>query len=99
MDVSLRLMNSNSQDSQAKPDAGFNVTTSLTSHYISAPRRFSGPRCEELKTSLEERLVLLTGGRDRRGGPVLSFPQTSRREKAGTEEYHKMLDYLTTLPW
>ena len=55
MDVSLRLMNSNSQDSQAKPDAGFNVTTSLTSHYISAPRRWSGPRCEELKTSLEER--------------------------------------------
>ena len=51
-----------------------------------------------MKVLLEERLVLLTGGRDKRGGAVLAFPQSSRRDKASPEEYHRMLDYLTTIP-
>jgi triple functional domain protein len=48
---------------------------------------------------MEEGLVLLTGGRDRRGGPLLTFPQSSRRERARPEEYKKLLDYLIGVPW
>ena len=51
-----------------------------------------------MKKDLESQLVLLTGGRDKRGGAVLTFPQSSRREKARSEDYMRMLEYLTSLP-
>ena len=71
---------------------------SVISDNISAPRRFAGPRCKDLKRELEAGLLLLTGGRDKRGGAVITFPQSCRREKARSEDYLRMLEYLTSLP-
>jgi triple functional domain protein len=48
---------------------------------------------------MEEGLLLLTGGRDKRGGPLLTFPQSPRRERARPEDYKKLLDYLVGVPW
>jgi hypothetical protein len=48
---------------------------------------------------LQERLAVLTGGRDRRGGPVLSFPATPRRERAKPDDYRRLLQYLLAIPW
>ena len=47
---------------------------------------------------MEDQLVLLTGGRDKRGGPVPTFPQNVKREKARSEDYLKLLEYFTTVP-
>ena len=48
---------------------------------------------------LEMQLVLVSGGRDRRGGPTLTFPASSiSREKARPEDYSKLLHYLTVVP-
>lgn len=57
-----------------------------------------GQRALELMPLLQERLVILTGGRDRRGGPVLSFPASPRRERAKPEDYRKLLQYLMSIP-
>ncbi|KAG5888220.1 hypothetical protein JTB14_035569 [Gonioctena quinquepunctata] len=57
-----------------------------------------GQRAMELMPLLQERLVILTGGRDRRGGPVLSFPANPRRERAKPEDYRRLLQYLMSLP-
>lgn len=57
-----------------------------------------GQRALELMPLLQERLVVLTGGRDRRGGPLLSFPASPRRERAKPEDYKKLLQYLMSIP-
>uniref|UniRef100_A0AAR5PYU8 Non-specific serine/threonine protein kinase n=1 Tax=Dendroctonus ponderosae TaxID=77166 RepID=A0AAR5PYU8_DENPD len=57
-----------------------------------------GQRALDLMPLLQERLVVLTGGRDRRGGPVLSFPANPRRERAKPEDYKRLLQYLMSIP-
>jgi triple functional domain protein len=62
-------------------------------------RRVDGLRCLDVMREMEEGLLLLTGGRDKRGGPLLTFPQSPRRERARPEDYKKLLDYLVGVPW
>ncbi|XP_023289652.1 LOW QUALITY PROTEIN: triple functional domain protein [Orussus abietinus] len=57
-----------------------------------------GTRAAEVLPLLQERLAILPGGRDRRGGPVLVFPTTSRRERAKPEDYRRLLQYLLAIP-
>ncbi|CAL7943982.1 unnamed protein product [Xylocopa violacea] len=57
-----------------------------------------GIRALDILPLLHERLAILPGGRDRRGGPVLVFPTTSRRERAKPEDYRRLLQYLLTIP-
>jgi hypothetical protein len=67
--------------------------------FVTGVRRVDGLRCLDVMREMEEGLILLTGGRDRRGGPVLTLPQTTRRERARPEDYKKLLDYLVGVPW
>ncbi len=48
---------------------------------------------------LREGLAALTGGRDRRGGPVLTLA-APRQERAAhrPEEYHRIIQYLMGVP-
>lgn len=57
-----------------------------------------GPRALDVAALLQERVAVLSGGRDRRGGPVLSFPATPRRERAKPEDYRRLLQYLLSIP-
>lgn len=57
-----------------------------------------GLRAADLLQLLQERFVLLTGGRDQRGGPILSFPATPRRDRAKPDDIRRLLTYLFTLP-
>ena len=52
-----------------------------------------------LGRGVEEQLVLLTGGRDRRGGALLTLGQNPRRERAKPDDYRRLLEYLLSLPW
>ena len=63
------------------------------------PRLVGGLRCLDVMREMEEQLVTLTGGRDRRGASLLSFHQNPRRERAKPEEYKRLLDYLLGVPW
>ncbi|KAK2576355.1 hypothetical protein KPH14_005709 [Odynerus spinipes] len=57
-----------------------------------------GTRAAEVLPLLQERLAILPGGRDRRGGPVIVFPTTPRRERAKPEDYRRLLQYLLAIP-
>ena len=48
---------------------------------------------------LQEQLAILSGGRDRRGGALLTFPATPRRERTKPEDYRTLLQYLLGVPW
>ena len=58
-----------------------------------------GLRCRDVGREVEEQLVLLTGGRDRRGGALLTLAQNPRRERAKPEDYRRLLEYLLGVPW
>lgn len=55
-------------------------------------------RAAEVLPLLQEKLALMPGGRDRRGGLLLLFPTTARRERAKPEDYRRLLQYLTAIP-
>ncbi|KOC61451.1 Triple functional domain protein [Habropoda laboriosa] len=57
-----------------------------------------GSRAADVLPLLQERLAVLPGGRDRRGGSVLVFPTTPRRERAKPEDYRRLLQYLLSVP-
>ncbi len=61
-------------------------------------RRPDGLRAVDVMPTLQEGLAVLSGGRDRRGGAVLTFQATPRREKAKPEEYQRLLQYLLGVP-
>ena len=63
------------------------------------PRLVGGLRCLDVIREMEEHLVILTGARDRKGTPILTFPQNPRRERAKAEDYKRLLDYLLGVPW
>ncbi|KAL9906430.1 triple functional domain protein [Glossina fuscipes] len=57
-----------------------------------------GQRARDILTLLQERVVFLTGGRDRRGGPLLCFPATPRRDRLKPEDLRRLLSYLIMIP-
>ena len=62
-------------------------------------RIMDSPRALDVLPLLQERLAELPGARDRRGGPVLFFPASPRRERAKPEDYRRLLQYLLSIPW
>ena len=70
----------------------------LNSLVAGTPRKISGPRARDLLGLLEMQLALVCGGRDKRGGPTLTFPASTSREKARPEDYSRLLHYLTLVP-
>ena len=66
---------------------------------MAGPRTVGGLRCRDVGREVEEQLVLLTGGRDRRGGALLTLGQNPRRERAKPDDYKRLLEYLLSLPW
>ena len=66
---------------------------------LAGPRTVGGLRCRDVGREVEEQLVLLTGGRDRRGGALLTLSQNPRRERAKPDDYRRLLEYLLSLPW
>ena len=67
--------------------------------FFSGPRRLDGLRAIDVMGVLQEQLAILSGGRDRRGGALLTFPATPRRERAKPEDYRTLLQYLLGVPW
>ena len=58
-----------------------------------------GLRAVDVMGVIQEQIGILSGGRDRRGGAVLTFPATTRRERAKPEDYRCLLQYLIGVPW
>ena len=66
---------------------------------FSGSRRLDGLRAVDVMGVIQEQIGILSGGRDRRGGPILTFPASQRRERAKPEDYRCLLQYLLGVPW
>lgn len=58
----------------------------------------SGVRAIDIITLLQERVAFLSGGRDGRGGPIISFPSTPKRERIKPEDLRRIISYLLNIP-
>ncbi|XP_068619669.1 kalirin isoform X3 [Battus philenor] len=57
-----------------------------------------GARALDVLPLLQERVAALTGGVDRRGGPIIWFPANSRRDRVAPDDYRRLLHYLMSIP-
>lgn len=58
-----------------------------------------GPRAEDVLALLQDRIAIVNGGRDKRGGSLLLFPNCPRRDRAHAEDLRRLLHYLFSVPW
>ena len=57
-----------------------------------------GLRALDVMTVLQEKVALLSGGRDHRGGAILTFPACPRRDRFKHEDYRQLLQYFAQIP-
>ncbi|XP_030003268.1 triple functional domain protein isoform X7 [Sphaeramia orbicularis] len=61
-------------------------------------RRNEEMRAMEVLPILKEKVAFLSGGRDRRGGPVLTFPSRSNHDRIRQEDLRRLIAYLAGIP-
>uniref|UniRef100_A0A1A8F278 Rho guanine nucleotide exchange factor 25 n=3 Tax=Nothobranchius TaxID=28779 RepID=A0A1A8F278_9TELE len=47
---------------------------------------------------LKEKVAFVSGGRDKRGGPILTFPARSNHDRIKHEDLRRLVTYLSTVP-
>ncbi|XP_056154644.1 triple functional domain protein isoform X2 [Lampris incognitus] len=68
------------------------------SSQIAGFRRNEEMRAMEVLPILKEKVAFLSGGRDKRGGPVLTFPSRSNHDRIRQEDLRKLIAYLAGIP-
>ncbi|XP_038155735.1 triple functional domain protein isoform X2 [Cyprinodon tularosa] len=61
-------------------------------------RRNEEMRAMEVLPILKEKVAFLSGGRDRRGGPVLTFPSRSNHDRIRADDLRRLIAYLACIP-
>ncbi|XP_029919326.1 triple functional domain protein isoform X2 [Myripristis murdjan] len=61
-------------------------------------RRNEEMRAMEVLPILKEKVAFLSGGRDKRGGPVLTFPSRSNHDRIRQDDLRRLIAYLAGIP-
>ncbi|KAL2088188.1 hypothetical protein ACEWY4_017016 [Coilia grayii] len=64
----------------------------------SSSLRNDGIKACDVLTVLREKVAFVSGGRDKRGGPILTFPARSNHDRIKQEDLRKLVTYLSTVP-
>uniref|UniRef100_A0A6Q2XXB2 Rho guanine nucleotide exchange factor 25 n=1 Tax=Esox lucius TaxID=8010 RepID=A0A6Q2XXB2_ESOLU len=57
-----------------------------------------GVRAVDVLTVLREKVAFVSGGRDKRGGPILTFPARTNHDRVKQEDLSRLVTYLSTIP-
>uniref|UniRef100_A0A8C9WDS0 non-specific serine/threonine protein kinase n=1 Tax=Scleropages formosus TaxID=113540 RepID=A0A8C9WDS0_SCLFO len=60
--------------------------------------RNDGIRASDVLPLLKEKVAFVSGGRDKRGGPILTFPARSNHDRIKQEDLRRLVTYLSTVP-
>uniref|UniRef100_A0A672T374 Kalirin-like n=1 Tax=Sinocyclocheilus grahami TaxID=75366 RepID=A0A672T374_SINGR len=66
--------------------------------FSSGSLRKDGIKAADVLTVLREKVAFVSGGRDKRGGPILTFPARSNHDRIKQEDLRKLVTYLSTVP-
>ncbi|CAE1271123.1 Kalirin,Triple functional domain protein [Acanthosepion pharaonis] len=76
-----------------------NISDSEVAHYYKpGGRRNDGLKAADIVPILRERVAYLSGGRDKRGGPILTFPSHTHPERLKYEDLRRLMTYLASVP-
>ncbi|XP_063778783.1 triple functional domain protein isoform X1 [Pseudophryne corroboree] len=70
----------------------------IAAFYKSGPQRNDTLKAVEVLPILKEKVAYLSGGRDKRGGPVLTFPARSNHDRIRQEDLRRLISYLACIP-
>ncbi|XP_066441813.1 triple functional domain protein isoform X1 [Eleutherodactylus coqui] len=70
----------------------------IAAFYRSGTQRNETLKAMEVLPILKEKVAYLSGGRDKRGGPVLTFPARSNHDRIRQEDLRRLLSYLACIP-
>ncbi|XP_061081598.1 kalirin [Conger conger] len=60
--------------------------------------RNDGIKAADVLPVLKEKVAFVSGGRDKRGGPILTFPARSNHDRIKQEDLRRLVTYLSTVP-
>ncbi|KAM4559204.1 kalirin isoform 1-T1 [Odontesthes bonariensis] len=60
--------------------------------------RTEGLKASDVLPVLKEKVAFVSGGRDKRGGPILTFPSRSNHDRIKQEDLRRLVTYLSTVP-
>uniref|UniRef100_A0A673SWV8 non-specific serine/threonine protein kinase n=1 Tax=Suricata suricatta TaxID=37032 RepID=A0A673SWV8_SURSU len=60
--------------------------------------RNDGLKASDVLPILKEKVAFVSGGRDKRGGPILTFPARSNHDRIRQEDLRKLVTYLASVP-
>lgn len=60
--------------------------------------RNDGLKATDVLPILKEKVAFVSGGRDKRGGPILTFPARSNHDRIRQEDLRKLVTYLASVP-
>ncbi|XP_052674047.1 kalirin-like isoform X2 [Crassostrea angulata] len=66
--------------------------------YRPGGKRTDGLKAADIVPILRERVAYLSGGRDRRGGAILTFPSLTHPEKLDADDLRRLMTYLASVP-
>uniref|UniRef100_A0A8C1QHJ2 Uncharacterized protein n=1 Tax=Cyprinus carpio TaxID=7962 RepID=A0A8C1QHJ2_CYPCA len=66
--------------------------------YLHVISKNDGINAADVLTVLREKVAFVSGGRDKRGGPILTFPARSNHDRIKQEDLRKLVTYLSTVP-
>ncbi|XP_074551145.1 kalirin isoform X1 [Halichoeres trimaculatus] len=66
--------------------------------YKTGSSRTEGIKASDVLPVLKEKVAFVSGGRDKRGGPILTFPARSNHDRMKQEDLRRLVTYLSTVP-
>ncbi|KAM4697403.1 kalirin isoform 2-T2 [Rhinophrynus dorsalis] len=60
--------------------------------------RNDGLKATDVLAVLKEKVAFVSGGRDKRGGPILTFPARSNHDRIRQEDLRRLVTYLASVP-
>ncbi|XP_035392161.1 kalirin isoform X1 [Electrophorus electricus] len=66
--------------------------------YKAGSFRSEGIKACDVLPVLREKVAFVSGGRDKRGGPILTFPARSNHDRIKQEDLRRLVTYLSTVP-
>ncbi|CAM4621761.1 unnamed protein product [Leuciscus chuanchicus] len=92
------MMNSAEAAEEGPNDADTEPFFKTVPSFSSGSLRNDGINAADVLTVLREKVAFVSGGRDKRGGPILTFPARSNHDRIKQEDLRKLVTYLSTVP-
>ncbi|XP_060047910.1 triple functional domain protein [Erinaceus europaeus] len=80
------------------PEEAAKDLADIAAFFRSGFRKNDEMKAMDVLPILKEKVAYLSGGRDKRGGPILTFPARSNHDRIRQEDLRRLISYLACIP-